>query len=175
MFEVSQPTNVGSWLTVCRCDSYNTARLHIISAPKDIELDEPETDIPAPTTAILPEQAVAGVPTTTEPIVIPSAVCQRPQEQLARTDTESSTVPMDIETTDTRDAEEDEVEFWGGTSPRERALLEKAMRAERKETAPDSDESMSDGEDLEMMGQDDDGDDDVAGEENDQMAIFGHR
>ena len=116
-------------------------------------------------------QAESEIPATTEAIIIPNAVNQRPQEQLIRGDTESSTAPMDIETTDVRDSEEDEVDFWGGTRPRERASLEETMRPEREAAGSGSDESMSD-EDLDMMDEDDNDNDD---DEDDEMAIFGHR
>lgn len=166
MLQVSQPTNTRTLIDeISRCDSYNTARLQIISAPEDVELDEPENDIPAPELVMESEETVPETPATTELSIAPRVVDQRPEGQFSPTYTESSAVPMNIDTTDTGDSEEDEVEFWGGTSPRERALLQEAMRAEKGEAESDSDESMSD-EDVEIM------DDD---EDDDEMAIFGHR
>ena len=62
--------------------------------------------------------------------------------------------------------EEDEVDFWGGTSPRERAMLEAQMMDQADSDSEESEESTD--EEIDMMNEDED-------EDDDEMAIFGHR
>ena len=152
------------------CDSYNTARLQIISAPENIDLGEPETDqpVPAPSAVAarhhpLPSDSEGN---TTAPVIVSEAIdSARSSDVTARL---RSYIPVPSTTQADADIigiadEEDEVDFWGGTSPRERAMLEAQMRDEE-----DSESSESTDEEIDMMNEDED-------DEDDEMSIFGHR
>ena len=70
----------------------------------------------------------------------------------------------DDEAMDTDD--EDSVEFWGGESPRDRAL------SQRMEMEEDDDSSSDDSEDSDVVMEDDDDDDE---EDELDLALIGHR
>lgn len=111
------------------------------------------------TTRILPievhlRDAHSASPSTASWVVVPGGSLQA----------EVSTDLMDVD--GSSEVEEDDVDFWGGESPRERGLL-----AERERGAMDMDDSDDDSEDEDEI-MDDDTDDD---NEDDHMDIFGHR
>ena len=78
---------------------------------------------------------------------------------------------IEIESSD----EEDDVDFWGGESPRDRALsADRARRtAEMQFVRDDGEEDEDDDEDDDEVMEDESDDDDD--EDYDHMEIFGHR
>ena len=75
---------------------------------------------------------------------------------------------LDDDISDAMDTSEDEVDFWGGESPRERMLHQRKSRTiSTSETSSESDDEST----TDEMEEDEEDDDD----EIDPMEIFGHR
>ena len=76
---------------------------------------------------------------------------------------------LDDDSSDAMDTSEDEVDFWGGESPRERMLHRSNSQAmSTSEDSSDSDDELS----INAVQEDEEDDDD---NDVDPMEIFGHR
>ncbi|MCJ1415849.1 hypothetical protein MMC32_002183 [Xylographa parallela] len=179
------------------CDSYNTAQISIIGNPRSlpgigVQIDG-NSQIPDDVDLLLPEavQAFSRGRTSGRNSLIRrpatsatalDALRTRPSEVRQR-DARSASPPVSSWTvvsdgnaralvnTDAMDMddgdEEDDVDFWGGESPRERALL-----AERRtRDAAKIDDSDDDSDDSDEIMEDESEEDD----DDDHMDIFGHR
>ena len=73
---------------------------------------------------------------------------------------------LDDDSSDAMDTSDDEVDFWGGESPRERMLHERLRTTSSIEDSSESDDEMMD-EVVEGVEDDE--------EDEDDMEIFGHR
>ncbi|MCJ1399027.1 hypothetical protein MMC11_002229 [Xylographa trunciseda] len=179
------------------CDSYNTAQISIIGNPRSLPGTDVQNDgnpqIQDNVDLLLPEavQAFSRGRTSGRNSLIRrpatsatalDALRTRPSEVRLRDSHSASPaagswvvipdgsaeVPVDLDAMDMDDEdEEDEVDFWGGESPRERALSAET-RTRDAATMNDSDDDSEDSD--EVMDDESEEDDD-----DDHMDIFGHR
>jgi hypothetical protein len=169
-------------VTQCRCSSYNTAQLQILSGPEPESLPAPDSEgllrgvdvgelvVPS-SPEHRPSVSSARDSTSATPAVetIPSISNSQPHLALPISEEIPSATSAAATAEEDDDDEEDEVDFWGGESPRERRIS--ALRREDTIDEDDDDESTSDeGQDMDM-----DEDEDADDVEDDRMEIFGHR
>lgn len=175
---------------MCRCDSFNTAQIQILSGhdteesvlhPSEIEPPNPDDANQLSPTAARPAsrgRAMRGSIPSRRPTSAASTMETRrfspyPVHQRAGRSA-SPTASRTFESVGLRnedspsDAEDDDVDFWGGESP---SMLPRITQTERgddeeEEDYDDDDDSLFDCDEL------DDGTEDDA---DDYMELFGHR
>ena len=190
-----------------RCDSYNTAQISISSGSashsRAVATDPAESPPPQEADVLIPEGVqtfsrgrsihtgnITRRPALSAPGVDNTRQSSRsiPHPRSARSTSitamnrfalpESADVSSEDE--DPTEDEEDDVDFWGGQSPRERMTLERT-RKRRDDAEDDGDELMDDEledsededeEEDDEQGQEDEDDDDA---DEDHMEVFGHR
>jgi hypothetical protein len=171
----------------CRCDSYNTAQIRIIvddsqttpaAEAVDNSADMPEVDMIQPETS---QPVTRGRTATLRHYSSVSAlevIRDRrewpPQFRVSRSISgvrmgpSGESDPLSLQTSESMDVDDDDVDFWGGESPgRIAGLISKAMEQSEGEESSDDDDLM----DAEGEDEDEDEDDDEAM----GMELFGHR
>ena len=160
VWSVSFCVLIMQWVLIsqCSCSSYNTAQLQILSGPEPESLPAPDNegilrgvDVGELVVPSLSENRPSISSTRRNSMSITSPTIENPtsapnsQPHPSATSIEenpsSTQIVADVDAEDDEE-EEDEVDFWGGESPRERRIS--ALQREDTMDEDEDDESMSD-------------------------------
>ena len=161
-----------------RCDSYNTARLRIVSGPGHTEnaIDEIESRMRESSESLARGRAISiGNQLRAVSASAIDLDSHRGGQFVRNAQSTSPTILGRFASSRIHDggsdtmetSDDEEVDFWGGESPRDRTLQEIGDNSVASESASSDD----DDEDDELMVMDDLDEED----DDDRMAIFGHR
>lgn len=183
--------------TDIRCDSYNTAQIQLLSEPtgESISADGglPAADSNNEPAEFLPEavqtfsrgrshvsitDASRSAASAYQTNLLDTHHINQLERQAVRSSSSAAIGRLALPESDTNESDDvidtdDDVDFWGGGSPRQRVMGDDGPDSHRLGESPtDSDESDSMEGDIAVN---DDDDDDLDDDDDDGMEIFGHR
>ncbi|KAL8694567.1 MAG: hypothetical protein Q9218_000823 [Villophora microphyllina] len=174
------------------CDSYNTAQMQMIRGPDQRSVPSDAAQIPEDPQRTYPRgrslEAVAlsrraanSAPPFAELLTLdgPERRSARSQDPTATNRLPPSPTSMtmsEYRSSTEADSDEDDINFWGQRSPLSRDVTSEPQEEDTLSDGDIDDDSQDDSEDEDMSyDEDDGGNDEAEGEEEDLMEIYGHR